>query len=439
MSVTIKETLYVKPARPTKHGQIPLSNCDIIFPAVYVGPIYFFKNVLKKDNFMNIQKLLASLGDVLNDYYPLAGTLKSAFDGRPIIDCNDRGVQFIVAECSGITINHLEEKNWEHAVIPRGLMQTENMCTEIDPILFKIQHTTFVDGTVALGFAIHHQIMDGYGLFTFIKNWGRRARLEQIDPPIHDRNLLKASGNHSTYVPYEYFVMKPTEIIYPHALTNKSLTTKIFRFCQEDLKRLHIYYSAGIPNGCWISTNDALVAHFWRTITRARNIDLNTEVFCSIAFNGRDRLNPPIPKSYYGNVVFQVCQKMLVSQLINGSPSSVALQVRKAITEINDSHMRSIIDWVEQQPDKSLISECIMFNGEDFGITNVSKFQKYNLIDFGDGNPIKQRRRQEFALDGHYIVQSTETDDGIEVYFNLQTEKLEIMEQDPEFKKFIVL
>ncbi|CAG8847873.1 10892_t:CDS:1, partial [Racocetra persica] len=193
------ETLYVKPARPTKHVQIPLSNCDIILPPVYVGPIYFFKNVLKKDNFMNIQKLLASLGDVLNDYYPLAGTLKSTPDGRSIIDCNDRGIQFTIAECSGITFNQLEEKNWEHAVIPHGLWQFPVIPNKIDPIPFMIQHTTFVDGSVALGFAMHHHIMDGQSLFTFIKNWGRRARLEQIDPPIHDRSLLKASGNPSTY------------------------------------------------------------------------------------------------------------------------------------------------------------------------------------------------------------------------------------------------
>ncbi|CAG8717176.1 31795_t:CDS:1, partial [Racocetra persica] len=127
-----------------------------------------------------------------------------------------------------------------------------------------------------------------------------------IDPPIHDRSLLKASGNPSTYVPYEYFVMKPTENIFSNSRKlpiKLSLTTKIFRFSQDDLKRLRDYYSAGIPNGSWISTNDALVAHFWRTLTRARNLDLNTEVFCSIALNGRDRLNPPIPESYCGNVV----------------------------------------------------------------------------------------------------------------------------------------
>ncbi|CAG8853253.1 21802_t:CDS:1, partial [Gigaspora margarita] len=47
---------------------------------------------------MNVQKLLTSLEDLLNDYYPLAGTLKNSPDGRPIIDCNDRGIQFIIVE-----------------------------------------------------------------------------------------------------------------------------------------------------------------------------------------------------------------------------------------------------------------------------------------------------------------------------------------------------
>ncbi|CAG8789677.1 13070_t:CDS:1, partial [Gigaspora rosea] len=256
MSAIIKETLCVKPARPSKHIQIPLSNCDITLPPIYSGFIYFFKNVLKKDNFMNVQKLLTSLEDVLNDYYPLAGTLKNLPDGRTIIGCNDRGIQFIIAECSDITISQLEEKNWEHAATPYGLMTSAIMPNKIDPILFTIQYTTFSDGSVALGFANHHHVMDGFGLFTFIENWGRRARLEPINPPIHDRNLIRASGNPSTYVSYEYYVGKPIERRFSNE--QKSITTKIFRFSHDDLKRLRDYYSTGIPSGSWISTNDAL-------------------------------------------------------------------------------------------------------------------------------------------------------------------------------------
>ncbi|RIB17430.1 hypothetical protein C2G38_2246396 [Gigaspora rosea] len=237
MSVTIKETIYVKPTKPTKHVRIPLSNF--------------------------------SLEDVLNDYYPLACKLKNAPDGRTIIDCNDCGVQFIIAECSDITINQLENKKWEHVVIPQAL-------------------TT----------SIHHQIADAFGFYTFMKSWGRRARLEHIDPPIHDRSLLKTSGNPPGHVPHEYLIMQPgsEKVLNVQQSPAISSLTKIFHFSQDNLKRLCDYYSVGISNGNWISTNDALVAHSWRTVTRARKIDLNTEVFCGFAIDGRDRLILPIPK-----------------------------------------------------------------------------------------------------------------------------------------------
>ena len=51
-----------------------------------------------------------------------------------------------------------------------------------------------------------------------------------------------------------------------------------------------------------ISTNDALVAHLWRTLTRARGIPLDTRVICAFALDGRTRLNPPLSPNYFGNV-----------------------------------------------------------------------------------------------------------------------------------------
>ncbi|CAG8792138.1 11356_t:CDS:2, partial [Gigaspora rosea] len=211
-------------------------------------------------------------------------------------------------------------------------------------------------------------------------------RLEHIDPPIHDRSLLKTSGNPPAHVPHEYLIMQP-----------------------DNLKRLHDYYSVGITNGNWISTNDALVAHIWRTVTRARKIDLNTEVFCGFAIDGRDRLIPPIPKSYFGNVNFSGCPKMVVSQLINSLPSSVALQIRKTVTDMNNSRIQSTIDWIEQQPDISLI---------------IQRFLSNEITGAGS------------KVDGASVIFSAE--DGTDVYIILPTEKLEILEHDPKFKKFIV-
>ncbi|CAG8775737.1 15569_t:CDS:1, partial [Dentiscutata heterogama] len=163
-------------------------------------------------------------------------------DGRSVIDCNDQGVQFAIAECSDITINQFEEKNWEHAVIPYGLVPPIFMPNKIDPILSLIQHTTFADGSVALGFLMHHQVIDNFGLFTFIENWGRRARLEQIDPPTHDRSLLKASSNPPTDVPSKYFTIKSGQNLFS-GRNPVPITTKIFHFSDDVLKRLRDYYS----------------------------------------------------------------------------------------------------------------------------------------------------------------------------------------------------
>ncbi|CAG8797687.1 35524_t:CDS:1 [Gigaspora margarita] len=129
---------------------------------------------------------------------------------------------------------------------------------------------------------------------------------------------------------------------------------------------------------------------------------------------------------------------MVVSQLINGLPSSIALQIRKTVTDMNNSRIQSTIDWIEQQPDKSLIIQRFLSNGKDLVVTNWSKCQEHNLIDFGDGTPIKQRLpvRRGMKVDGASVIFSAE--DGTDVYITLPTEKLEILEHDPEFKKFIV-
>ncbi|CAG8560566.1 14850_t:CDS:2, partial [Dentiscutata heterogama] len=218
------------------------------------------------------------------------------------------------------------------------------------------------------------------------------ARLEQIDPPIHDRSLLKVSSNPPTDVHSKYFTIKSAQNLFS-GRNPVPVTTKIFHFSDDVLKRLRDYYSVGTSNENWISTNDALVAHLWRTCTRARNLDLNTEV---------------------------------------SSP-----QIRKAVTDVNESHVRSITVWVEQQPDKSLIQVTAGYDGKYFGGSSWAKFQKHDLIDFGDGTPIKQRRPGKTPdLDGLFMILGAE--DGVDVYLTLQIEKLEILEQDSEFKKFII-
>ncbi|CAB4412308.1 unnamed protein product [Rhizophagus irregularis] len=121
-----------------------------------------------------------------------------------IIACCDQGIPFIIAESPDITIQQLEEKNWQPSSIPDHLVPdlpvTHGLISlPLDVPLLMVQHTTLADGSVVLGTVMHHTIADGISLFCFLDNWGRKARQEPIIPPVHDRSLLKASGNPPTH------------------------------------------------------------------------------------------------------------------------------------------------------------------------------------------------------------------------------------------------
>ncbi|RIA78650.1 transferase family-domain-containing protein, partial [Glomus cerebriforme] len=229
-------------------------------------------------------------------------------------------IPFIIAESPDITIQQLEEKNWQPSSIPDHLVPD-----------LPVTH-----GLISLPLDVPLLM----------------ARQEPIIPPVHDRSLLKASGNPPTHEHPEFKLFKlPTEA--SQAMPPMPpMITKLFHINRDNLKKLCNVYS-GEHN--LVSANDALVAHLWRLVTRARGIPLDAEVICAFPCDGRKRLKPFFPPNYFGNCILNTVLKMLVSELINGSQPNLALQIRKAIDKVNDSKIRSSIDWIEQQPNKSEI------------------------------------------------------------------------------------
>src|SRR5581483_5288685 len=99
------------------------------------------------------------------------------------IASSDKGVPFVVAESPDVTIKQLEDRNWENSAIPDGLLPISNtMAESISAPLFAVQHTTLADGSVVLGLVINHLTTDGNGFFSFLDNWGRKARKEPFTP-----------------------------------------------------------------------------------------------------------------------------------------------------------------------------------------------------------------------------------------------------------------
>ncbi|CAI9095826.1 OLC1v1031848C1 [Oldenlandia corymbosa var. corymbosa] len=78
------------------------------------------------------------------------------------------------------------------------------------------------------------------------------------------------------------------------------LRERFFHFSAGSLAKLKAKANAEC-NTTKISTLQALSAHVWRCIIRARNCPPDQETSCRMAINDRQTLNPPLPVDYVGN------------------------------------------------------------------------------------------------------------------------------------------
>lgn len=88
-------------ASPVGEHRLPLSNLDLLLPALDVGVFFCYKKPRGK-NYPSLASMVcslkASLAETLEMYYPFAGEVVANSAGEPELLCNNRGVDFVVAQ-----------------------------------------------------------------------------------------------------------------------------------------------------------------------------------------------------------------------------------------------------------------------------------------------------------------------------------------------------
>jgi len=125
---------------------------------------------------------------------------------------------------------------------------------------------------------------------------------------------------------------------------------------------------------------------------------------------------------------------MSVSELINGPRSKIALHIRKAHVEVDESKIRSSIDWIEQHPKKYSVRPN-SFSSNALIFTSLTTFPINNL-DLGYGTPVRCRLRRDITFGGTVVVLREPNGDGFEACISLSGDHIQKLEQDPEFKMF---
>ena len=122
MAINVIMSELVKPTKATPQIPFWLSNLDLGARNSYTPMIYLFRTH-SNDNqgFFSPDVLKTALGNALVPFYPLAGRLSVALDGRVEINCNAKGAVFTVAR-SDVVLDDLE-----------GFMPSKEMCDMFVP------------------------------------------------------------------------------------------------------------------------------------------------------------------------------------------------------------------------------------------------------------------------------------------------------------------
>ncbi|CAA6667223.1 unnamed protein product [Spirodela intermedia] len=245
-----------------------------------------------------------------------------------------------------------------------------------DRPLLHVQLTRFSCGGLAVGLTASHIVADGCAACSFWITWGRAAgdwRCRRGPPPRVEFEHRGVEYSATPPAPATATAVQWEEVIDDIVLEKVHFPVEFLRKLRAeasfpDLQRPH-------------STFETLVAHLWRTVTKARGVEEEVETHLRISVNGRRRMNPPVPDEYLGNL------------LLRRPLHHAAALIREAVARVDDRYFRSFIDFSEQMkaapPGERSTPTAEMENrvlSPHLEVDSWLRFPFYD-VDFGSGGP----------------------------------------------------
>ncbi|KAK7270800.1 hypothetical protein RJT34_26231 [Clitoria ternatea] len=338
----------IAPSKQTPHEIKLLSDIDDQNGLRYNLPLVQFfpcqPQMTGKDPVGVIREALAK---TLVFYYPFAGRLREAPNGKLMVDCNEEGVMFIEADAD-VTI-----AQFGNNLVPpfpcfdQLLYDVPGSHGMLDSPLLLLQVTRLRCGGFIFAIRMNHTMCDGSGICQFLKALAEIARgaTEPSILPTWHRNLLCARDPpRVTCIHHEYHQL-------PRDHTSKTTFKphhhhRSFFFGPKQLSKIRSLLPHHLAS---TSTSfEILTACLWRCRTFALMQDHpNQEVRLLCIVNARFgscKFNPSLPSGFYGNAFVFPAAVSTVGKLL-GSPLGYALElVKKAKNEASEEFVHSVAD-----------------------------------------------------------------------------------------------
>lgn len=461
-----------------KDDSVTLSPLDQIMPRLYVRLILCLQpqGSLEEDRAMIFSALEKGLENTLAEIPYLGGVVSGDDDHSGKVRITPGAGVLLhlnnLEDNNDMSYQTLKDSHFSHSSLDTESSNVKALAEILSPESnppVMVARVNIVKGGLILAIGIHHSVMDAAGFATVLKTWaghtktsflspgasGDEAAKPNLLPPNSlDRNpLIKASmaagvDPQVKIKDHPQYKLQPTPPIQkdtkdapttPPTFTLPPMTLTVFYFAVSKLAALKLSAS---PSSSFISTNDALCALLWSSITRARTLPENTaegretpSSRLGFAVDGRRRLSTPLPPSYLGNVNIYASTRLPVSTLSkNAELKSIASAIRSAITEIDNDRIQDAIALINSIPNVTDLKPAFnSFLGPDLAITSWRDMELVGL-DWGAGiGKVEAVRLPNVAFDGLCVVLPALADGGLEVAVGLESSAMERLKRDEAF------
>ncbi|KAK9678108.1 hypothetical protein RND81_11G188400 [Saponaria officinalis] len=311
-----------------------------------------------------LDKMKNSFSYALDYYYPLAGrfvTVKYEDEQACSIYVDPNkgpGARFIHASV-GVSVSDIVSYSPDALPIVRSFFELgETGVVDYDGhtrALVSIQVTELDDG-IFIGFTMNHSVADGTSLWHFINS------LSEIFNSLDD-NMVSATPKIShvpifdPVLPEGYsriqklpYLELPKELI-SCADVDPQLRERIFHFSSSSIAKLKEQANWERGSGLGqISSFQALAAHVWISINRARNAAVEQMTTCFVPVDIRARLNPPLSSDRFGAMVHGVFITKKVGELFENGLAWTATQLHEAITAYDEKSVLATMKAIMDNP-----------------------------------------------------------------------------------------
>ena len=261
--------------------------------------------------------------------------------------------------------------------------------------------TRFSDGGMSVGVTQSHVVADGQSLWNFMVSWGECARghADITLPPIHERERLALQGP-----PSEEEAKKLVEKIQSEceeevkgdrkdpeesAEATSTRDTGALMQCVFDLHASCIKELKAEAGGSF-TTYEVVCAHFWQRVNEARRLPARTRIKFVVIANLRTKLNPPLPASYFGNVLEFGVTETWAGNLRHDSLARIAERIHEAVLGCDQDSLIQTMHWLELHGNRFVELAHTWIGSVQVNVSSSPRFPVYK-VDFGWGCPAAVR------------------------------------------------